>query len=91
MIKVFYNNTAYEIEKEMPVAYFLKEIAKIDITGILACKVFNEAKNLNLNTTKAEKKLNWKNIFSTKFALNQTVLWYKNFKLLDFFRGSILW
>ena len=47
MIKVFYNNNAYEIENEMPVYFFLKDIVKADMNGILACKVFNEVKNLN--------------------------------------------
>lgn len=47
MIKAFYKNTAYELETEMTVFNFLKDIVKIDITGILACKVFNEVKTLN--------------------------------------------
>ena len=31
----------------MPVYYFLKDIVKLDMTRVLACKVFNEVKNLN--------------------------------------------
>ena len=47
MIKVFYKNNAYELEKEISVFNFLKEIVKVDTSNILACKVFNEVKTLD--------------------------------------------
>lgn len=40
---------------------------------------FHEAKNLTLNTEKAKEKLNWKNLYPTKEAIKETLLWYKNF------------
>lgn len=47
MIKVFFNNMAYDLEKEMTVFEFLKDYVKVDTSNILACKVFNEVKSLN--------------------------------------------
>ena len=47
MIKVFYKNTEYEIEKEISVYDFLKNIVNANMENILACKVFNEVKTLN--------------------------------------------
>ena len=47
MIKVFFNNMAYDLEKEMTVFEFLKDYVKVDNSNILACKVFNEVKSLN--------------------------------------------
>ena len=47
MIKVFFNNIAYDLEKEMTVFEFLKNCVKMDTSNILACKVFNEVKSLN--------------------------------------------
>lgn len=47
MFKVFYKNTPYELEAEMTVYDFLKNIANENVDNIMACKVFNEVKTLN--------------------------------------------
>jgi len=40
---------------------------------------FHEAGRLKLNSTKAEKKLGWKNVWSYQTALDRTVKWYQAF------------
>ena len=47
MIKVSYNGKDYKLKKEMTVFDFLKDIVKVNVDEILACKVFNEVKTLN--------------------------------------------
>ena len=76
-----FNFGAKEIDS-ITVEEIVNEIITIYEDGsykIMSQNNYHEAKNLKLDTTKAEKKLNWGNTFSTKEALYQTVLWYKNF------------
>ena len=47
MVKVFYNNIAHEINEKMSAYDFLKNVIKLDMTDVLACKAFNEVKNLD--------------------------------------------
>lgn len=47
MLKVYYENTPYELEEPMSVYEFLEEVVKEDMSEILACKVFNEVKTLH--------------------------------------------
>lgn len=47
MMKVYYKNIAYELEESMSVYDFLEDVAKEDMSNILACKVFNEIKSLH--------------------------------------------
>ena len=42
-------------------------------------EIQNEAKYLSLNIDKAKKHLNWQPKWNSKSALNQTMLWYKDF------------
>ena len=49
MIKVLCNGSNYEIEEKMSVHNFLKDVVKIEMEDIYACKVFNEVKSLSFN------------------------------------------
>lgn len=69
--------TVEEIVKEV-ISLYEKGEYKID-SGIN----FPEAKNLTLNSLKAKEKLGWENIYSTKIAIKETVIWYKNFYKSD--------
>lgn len=41
--------------------------------------IFKESKLLKLNSSKAKKKLSWKNTWGMKKSINETALWYKVF------------